>query len=111
MPEDHVFNITPYWLLGFAEGDGSFLLNHGTGFVFVLTQKGNLGLFNAIKDYLENLARNDYSIGSDVNVVHINTTGGNISRLYVRQTDFLELVLIPLFGTLSWHSKKYLDYC
>lgn len=49
MPKYH-FIINSYWLLGFFEGDGSFYFSSDRNtIVFLLTQKGNLDLMNAIK--------------------------------------------------------------
>ena len=53
------FKITSYWLLGFVEGDGSFYLNFvDNTLIFKITQKGNLTLLNAIKDFFVNLTLN-----------------------------------------------------
>lgn len=54
LDKDHIINITSNWLLGFIEAEGSFsysLLKNT--FVFIITQKGNLPLMEAIKDFLE----------------------------------------------------------
>jgi hypothetical protein len=31
--------------------------------------------------------------------------------LIVRRAGFIDMVIIPLFDRITWHTKKYLDYC
>ncbi len=57
MPTNHEVRITPYWLLGLIEGDGSFSYNLSKNtFIFIIGQKDNKALMDDIKDYLNNLA-------------------------------------------------------
>lgn len=57
MPKDHIVINGP-WLLGFFEGDGSFFFSNNRNTIgFALTQKGNLDLMNAIKEFLTKLSR------------------------------------------------------
>lgn len=58
MPNDKEIRITPYWLLGFIEGEGCFSINKRNNFRldFSLCQSStNLELLQKIKIYLENL--------------------------------------------------------
>ena len=34
----------------------------------------------------------------------------DILRLHITRVEYLLSIFIPLFDSLSWHSKKYLDY-
>jgi hypothetical protein len=114
MPEIHEYNITSNWLLGFTEADGSFYYDSSSGALsFAIEQKGNEALLKAIQDFLHNLVE-DPAVGSKANQVgwvFVKPSKSGIFRLIVRRTDSLESVLIPLFDGLTWHSKKYLDYC
>jgi hypothetical protein len=109
--------ITPYWLLGFVEGDGSFSIQKGGNFilVFSITQVSkDLPLLGAIKDFICNLP-GDYKIRSNHNggVVNISTSqsvGNPASKLGVTNRYFLKNVLVPFFDSLVWHTKKELDY-
>jgi len=59
MPSDKEVRITPYWLLGFIEGEGSFSINKRNNYRldFSLCQSStNLVLLQKIKIYLENLS-------------------------------------------------------
>ena len=114
LPLSH-FKITSNWLLGFAEGDGSFSHEiNNRSFVFVIVQKGNKDLFDAILSFLHNLAL--VKLGSEVensnDVGHIYPSNrGNKWNIVVKRRIIIEKVLIPLFDGLTWHTKKYLDYC
>lgn len=56
MPEGHKINITPYWFLGFIEGDGSFSYkNLSKDANFCIIQKGNKDLLIAVAEYLQSL--------------------------------------------------------
>ena len=57
LPKDHKYSITPNWLLGFTEGDGSFnVFTNGSRLIFSLTQEDiDLDLMNKIADFFNNL--------------------------------------------------------
>ncbi len=129
-------SITPNWLLGFVEGDGTFFVSKRSGgrsysLVFGLGQSlTNLYLKEAIRDYFNNLPylsngsiegmpakdrpdkdtssfayiyiekRKDKTDGKQLDMIILNIT----------RTDYLSKVFIPLFDSLEWHSKKYLDF-
>jgi len=109
------FNITANWLLGFVEGDGWFSYDiNGRSFTFGLIQKGNKALLDAIVSFLHNLA--SVELGSEAvdrnsvaNVYSRETTGAFF--MTIKRKVIIEKVIIPLFDSLTWHSKKYLDYC
>lgn len=110
------YKITPNWLLGFVEGDGSFSCLAAKTFLrFSITQKGNKGLMIAINDYLNNFLKENIELGinykeENTNYVYPHSKDGvwciSIVNLY-----FIENVIIPFFSSLTFHTKKYLDYC
>lgn len=108
------FKITNNWLLGFVEGDGwfSYSINERT-FTFGIIQKGNKALFEAIVSYLHNLA--SVELGSEVgdsnSVANIYQKNTGAFFMTIKRKIIIEKVIIPLFDGLTWHSKKYLDYC
>ena len=54
MPKEHKVVITPYWLLEFIVGDGSFSFNSNLNrIMFSLSQKGNEVLLLKIADFLK----------------------------------------------------------
>ena len=55
MPKDHEIRITPYLLLGFVEGDGSFFISNTGALNFTIKQKGNLAVMKAIQNFFNEL--------------------------------------------------------
>lgn len=102
-------------MLGFTEGDGSFsYARNNNKLVFVITQKENDSLLNAIKYFLLDLAKQYKTVNNldiDENALNIYTNQKGTSNLLVGRSDFLKYILIPLFNSLTFHTKKYLDYC
>ena len=109
---DYIFSITPRWLQGFTEGDGTFHYDRRGAFRYQLTQKGNKALMEAIQNYLNSLVPQDkLSFSGDIQkaVRLYNPSKQNVWILYVTQSTFLEYVIIPLFNSGVFHSKKSLD--
>lgn len=112
MPNSHKFVLTSYWLLGFIEGDGSFSYQHKTGtLVLSITQKENKALLDAVLAYLLSLAKSeDFVKGiNEAGYVYFDSKGG-VWNLRVMRGDFIEFVIIPLFNSMIFRTKKYLDY-
>lgn len=126
MPKEHKFSITPYWLLGFIEGDGSFSYKSLSKEAnFNLIQKGNKDLLEAIAEFLQSysqinsvveeipeleLLRNTLAKDSSRDWVFISESHG-LCNLSICNTFYLNVVIVPLLDNLNWRSKKYLDYC
>ena len=115
IPKDKVINITPYWFLGFIEGEGCFSINKHNNYRldFSLTQSStNSELMKSIKVYLENLP----STGDYTNVIGIsevrskNPNHESVTRIETTRTLFISGVFIPFLESLTWQSKKYLDF-
>jgi len=109
---NHKINITPYWLLGFVEGDGSWSVNKQNLLLsFSIAQSyKDLKLMEAIKNYLNNL-----SIDFDdvVNLGFYKSKTDNKSdmiNLNVTKTEFISQVLVPFFQKMVWVSKKEIDF-
>lgn len=104
---DH-YHITSNWLLGFIEGDGSFIFSKIN--ILAISQKGNEELFKVI-NYFKELAPPP---PEETKVsVSVNPSGRDdgVFNLLINVTPLIESVVIPLLDGLSWHTKKYLDYC
>ena len=100
-------------MLGFSEGDGSFSYNRSSGSLYYkLYQKGNKDLLNAIIAYLNSLAPldklSDSIIDDAVNLYQNKNTG--VWNLEINHKTFLEFVIIPLFNSVVFRTKKGLDY-
>lgn len=103
-------NISSYWLLGFVEGDGSFSYNRlRNSLVFVITQKGNKGLMHAIANFLHSATPQGVKSPLKDNVVSIYPDGEKWN-LAVNHMEYIEHIIIPLFNSVIFRSKKYLDY-
>ena len=117
---DHKIHITPYWLLGFVEGEGYFSTNKtdyslkfGIGqtsqeiIVLEAIQKYFLALPTA-KNYVE---RNNTNL---VSLATYNQAKGRdykaMAQLVITQRYFISNVIIPFFDKLTWLSKKFKDY-
>ena len=117
MPKSHQLRITPYWVLGFVEGEGSFSIQRNKNFplTFSLTQKHNSDLMKAIQDFFISLGvsrnwRNHnhaIAVSSDK---RISSSTEDINSLFINRVDYITNVLIPFFDSLTWHSKKEKDY-
>ena len=60
MPSSHTIKITPYWLLGFIEGDGYFFVYAQMRIIFSLTVTAiQASLINAIKLFIYSYSIND----------------------------------------------------
>nr|ATI20244.1 NADH dehydrogenase subunit 5 [Juglanconis oblonga] len=112
------YKITPYWLLGFVEGEGSFYIKSQNLLPgFRLSQIDyELPLLEAIRDFLLELP-GDYSIRRNYASGVITFDKGKIINsskfqyyLNITNNSFLVNVLIPFFDSLVWQSKKELDY-
>lgn len=100
------YHITSNWLLGFIEGDGSFIFSKNN--ILAISQKGNEELFKAIINYFKQLAPEETKVSVSVNP---SGRGDGVFNLLINGTPLIESVVIPLLDGLSWHTKKYLDYC
>jgi hypothetical protein len=107
--------ITPYWLLGFVEGEGSFFVRQELyKLTFTLSQSSrDLVLMGLIKDFLYNLPGVDRQ-NMDKTSIRITTQGSSLKfpviNLTITKIYFIQHVIIPFFSSLIWRSKKELDF-
>lgn len=104
--------ITPYWLLGFVEGEGSFFTRKNFTLTFNLAQSSkDLVLMEAIRDFFNNLASSvNNGAGLDGAASLSHKKSSNMIYLVIHRLDYIAQVLIPFFDALVWQSKKELDY-
>lgn len=111
-------NITPYWLLGMIEGDGSFYVifrNNSISLKFDISQSNLdldlLGAGAAIKNYLNSLAAAKGLIKQDRSYLDVSDfTSISKTNLKITHTLFIGKVLIPFLDDLTFLSRKGLDY-
>ncbi len=124
-PNDQVrtYSITSDWILGFIEGEGSFIILEEGNFRlrFNLTQSAkDLALMVEIKKFLNNLAveQSVVIVGrrNFIGVVSLSVTERKgrdwVPKvgLWVNNTKYINNVLIPYLDSLTWHTKKRLDF-
>lgn len=66
----------------------------------------------AIQEFLYNLVPLEQlnSVIDDESWVKINSDSRGIFNLIVQRRSYIEFVLIPFFDSITWRSKKFLDY-
>ena len=118
----HKFKITPYWFLGFVEGEGSFSIHPRDLLLnFTITQATiDLALMDKIKDFLNNLLPSSCNERNLVNRRKENvglylqkvSKAGHHDKCQIRiaDTTYIRVVLIPFLNSLTWRSKKENDY-
>lgn len=115
-PDNSKARITPYWLLGFVEGEGSFYISksnkYSLGFNICQSNR-DLTLMLEIKTYMLSLPgitnkNNDF--------IHLSITKApnyktfDMVYLKIYHLDYINNVLIPFLDSMKWQSKKELDY-
>ncbi len=115
-PDNTKARITPYWLLGFVEGEGSFYISksnkYSLGFNICQSNR-DLTLMQEIKTYMLSLPgitnkNNDF--------IHLSITKApnyktfDMIYLKIYHLDYINNVLIPFLDSMKWQSKKELDY-
>ncbi len=97
LPLGHTYLISPYWLLGFVEGDGSFNYSSGCPRFYISQDKTSIESLRAIVAYFEGLGvkAQIYPSGS--------SSGKNNSmfKLKVSQIQSISDILIPFFEKLG----------
>nr|WPM94709.1 hypothetical protein [Ceratocystis fimbriata] len=114
--EDKVINLTPYWLLGFIEGDGSFSINKRNQYRldFSMSQSyTNKDLMKSIKVYLENLPNTEGNYEGAIGISDVSINKPNqksTTRIETARMSYITNIFIPFLESLTWQSKKYLDF-
>jgi NADH-ubiquinone oxidoreductase chain 5 len=112
------FIITPYWFLGFVEGEGSFSVKKGGNFLLVFSlcqSSNNLPLMEAIKYFICNLpgdykSRRNYDSVVSLSTAKAVNNSKPVTQIAITNNYFLRNVLVPFFDSMVWRSKKELDF-
>ena len=118
MPSNHKPIITPYWFLGFIEGEGCFYIkenkNNKFGFGFNISQSvKDLFLMAEIKNYLEKLFELEIDKFVHISKYKRKTKNPNHSdgvKVEILSSNCIKKDLIPFLNSLTWQTKKSLDY-
>ena len=117
LPYNHI-NITPYWLLGLIEAEGSFYLRiNSLTPVFSLTlTKVQQPLIEAIIIFLKGML-DPYSLikADSGKLFHLNIEKAKDNtkekiKFSIFQLDYLVNIFIPFLESLNFKSKKSLDF-
>lgn len=112
----HKFHITPYWLLGMIEGDGSFYVlfrdRDSISLKFDISQSDlDSALLVEIKNFLNNLAASKNLAKNERTYLDKHDfTSLSDKNLKVTHTLFIGNVLIPFLDDLTFITRKGLDY-
>lgn len=117
---NHSIKITPYWLLGFVEGEGSFNVSKSKDFSLefgVCQTLSEKKVMLEIQRFLLELP-GEYPIRrKNSTIVPLyedkkakNENSNPMLKIQIRDLNYIGNVLIPFFNSLIWKSKKRLDY-
>ena len=117
LPLNHI-KISPYWLLGFIEGEGSFYLNRSNltpTFSLSLTQLQKPVIEKIIFFLASNLDSHSYIKATSTKLFNLSIEkprklANGIVKLKISQIDYLFNIFIPFLNTLDFQSKKKLDF-
>ncbi len=124
-PAHHKYRITPYWLLGFIEAEGSFFIkSKELSLIFNISQAfTDLGLMEAIQKFIQNLvapfeenSRPELNKLNKANSYVRLVTSKNelgikkLCQIIVNQHGFIREALIPFLNSLNWQTKKKKDF-
>lgn len=97
-------------MLGFVEGEGSFSYSpEKNTLIFIIVQKDNLPLMDAIKDFLSSKLEVDHpnqvTVKDDEAPVMVysqkaKSKGHTVNSIVVRRLNYIRTMLIPLLDTL-----------
>lgn len=119
LPLSHKIEITPFWLLGFIEGEGWFHVkkqkSNYFSLIFGIGQTINqTPVIEAILKYLNNIATEKNLIHDIIRVKEYRDLRNKNSKPFVYLTfsriAFILEVFIPFLVNLTFLSKKGLDY-
>jgi hypothetical protein len=130
MPSEHYYRITPYWLLGFVEGNGSFFIRRKNyQLYFIVQHSRDYELMNKIADFLYNLPfiNKETMLKSSIRISESsvpsklsskssqmdsgdNNHNNSATYLVIDHSDLIKFVIIPFFSSMTWRSKKFLDF-
>ena len=113
---DYVFNnhkirITPNWVLGFVEAEGSFyVVKRSYALVFSIAQSSrDSALMEELKNYFTNLCLKSSSSNRKIDGIGLNITkrpNFDLFKLVIEQEQILIDYIIPFFNKLTWRTKK-----
>jgi len=104
MPSDHTIRITPNWLIGFIEGDGSFYVNKLTPMLRISQSNKDTQILEEISKFL-----NSGTLGEN-KITNRFLNEKPMANLTFHNIMFTHDKILPLFNSLTFYTKKYQDF-
>lgn len=111
-------SINAYWLLGFIEGEGTFGFQNLRPSFSVGQNTISEGALDLIKSYIKNLPiinnlntlsnkEQPYPVANVIKTLHVPTS---MCILSISDVDVLYFIILPFFSSLSFVSRKFIDF-
>lgn len=119
MPKDHKINITPYYLLGLIEGEGSFTFANGRIRFSLTMTETQKPLIEAVKSFIDSLAPYPLNLPDNIDysrsLIYYNKASGvgNAKpsiRIEIGDFYFINKFFTPLLENLQFLTKKREDF-
>ncbi len=114
IPAEQNYLITPYWLLGFVEGDGSFYIRRKNSQLYfsIVQHSKDYELIDKICDFLYNLPMVDIQTmrKTSIRISESLYSKNPVTYLVIDHYDIIKSVILPFFSSMTWRSKKFLDF-
>lgn len=102
--------ISPYWLLGFVEGEGTFGYKYTVPYFQIAQNARNENIMNKIDLYLSQLVKNNSSDLKYFNMTKVVNKKTNVLSYTIQDVEILHKYIVPFFSSLKFKSRKELDY-
>lgn len=99
--------INKWWLLGFVEGEGTFGYKHLVPYFQIAQNKKNLFILEAIENYMINIFK--LSSSQEIFKYSLNKATG-VYSMVVQKVDINFYYILPFFESLTFFSRKNIDY-
>jgi len=107
--------VTPYWLLGFIEAEGTFGVKNNLPYFQVAQHECSLSTLDMIASFLENTWEKNIFNYSNLPPISINITktrndSTGVYSYVITNLDILYYFILPLFSNMTFRSRKYIDF-
>jgi hypothetical protein len=103
-------SINMWWLMGFVEGEGTFGYKHLVPYFQIAQHKKNLFVLKAIESFLSKLPIQNTEGNQEFNVHYALNTKTDVYSMSVVSIDTLFSYIIPCFMSMSFNTRKSLDF-
>ena len=100
-------SINKWWLLGFVEGEGTFGYKHLVPYFQIAQNKKNLFVLEAIEGYM----LNTFKLSSSQELLKYSfNKGTGVYSMVIYTVDINFYYLLPFFESMTFFSRKNIDY-